>query len=128
VLKDDAHRFGGVIPDNAMLSLAHFVAHGQIDMDEYIDRKTKKARGDAEHGERIYQTTCARCHGSDGKLMNFKTADNPEYIGTVAKANPWEALHKIRMGQPGVHMISMLAFHVQDHVDVFAYTQTLSAK
>ena len=49
-------------------------------------------------------------------------------IGTVAKANPWETLHKIRMGQPLVQMISMLAFDVQDHVDILAYAQTLPEK
>ena len=70
----------------------------------------------------------ARCHGSDGKLINFKSPPKAEYIGTVAQANPWETLHKLRMGQPGVPMMSMLAFDIQDHVDVLAYTQTLPAK
>lgn len=97
-------------------------------MDDYIDRASKKAKGDAANGERIHQTTCARCHGSDGKLINFKTPPKVEYIGTVAQANPWETLHKLRMGQPGVPMMSMLAFDIQDHVDVLAYTQTLPAK
>ena len=128
ILKDDTHRLGALISDEAMLALSHFVAHGQLDMDEYIDRASKKTTGDAQRGARIYQTTCVRCHGTDGKLINFKTADNPEYIGTVAKANPWEALHKIRMGQPLVQMISMLAFDVQDHVDILAYAQTLPEK
>ena len=34
--------------------------------------------------------------------MNFKTEEKPEYVGTVAVKNPWEALHKIRFGQSGV--------------------------
>jgi thiosulfate dehydrogenase len=127
-LKDNTHGFGKLIPDKELMNLAHFVSHGQIDMDKYIDRASKKAKGDAANGERIYQTTCARCHGSDGKLINFKTPPKVEYIGTVAQANPWETLHKLRMGQPGVPMISMLAFDIQDHVDILAYTQTLPAK
>lgn len=127
-LKDNTHGFGKLIPDKDLNALAHFVSHGQLDMDKYIDRASKKATGDVANGERIFQTVCAHCHGSDGKLMNFKTPENPEYIGTVATENPWETLHKLRMGQPGVPMISMLAFDIQDHVDILAYTQTLPAK
>jgi len=128
ILKGDTHGYGKLIPDEDLTALAHFVAHGQMDMDAYIDRATKKAKGDAANGERIFQTTCARCHGSDGKLINFKTPPKAEYIGTVATANPWEALHKLRMGQPGVPMISMLAFDTQDHLDILAYAQTLPTK
>ena len=128
ILKDKTHGFGGLISEKDLVALAHFVAHGQIDMDAYIDRATKKARGDPARGERIFQTTCARCHGSDGKLINFKTPKKPEFIGTVASGNPWETLHKLRMGQPGVPMISMLAFDIQDHVDILAYAQTLPKK
>jgi len=32
------------------------------------------------------------------------------------------------MGQAGVPMISMLAFDVQDHVNILAYSQTLPRK
>lgn len=128
ILTDQKHGYGGLIPKDSLTALAHFVAHGQIDMDEYIDRNTKKALGNAERGERIFQTTCVRCHGKDGKEINFKTEKNPEYIGTVATANPWETLHKIRNGQPAVQMISMLAFDLQAHVDVLAYAQTLPVK
>jgi len=128
ILKDKTHRLGNLMPEKDLEALAHFVAHGQIDTDAYIDRASKKAKGDPLKGERIFQTTCARCHGSDGKLMNFGKPDDPEYIGTVANENPWEALHKIRMGQPGVPMISMLAFEIQDHVNILAYIQTLPQK
>ncbi len=125
VLKNSTHRLGGRIPEQAMTDLAHFVASGQIDMDQYIDRKTRRASGDRLKGARIYQTICARCHGVDGKFLNFSTTEDPVYVGSVANRNPWRTLHKIRMGQPEVDMISMLAFTTQDHVDVLAYTQTL---
>ena len=128
ILKNKTHGFDQLIPGKDMEALAHFVAHGQIDMDVYIDRATKKAKGNPARGERIFQTTCARCHGSDGKLINFKTPPKIEYIGTVANKNPWETLHKIRMGQPGVSMISMLAFDVRDHIDILTYAQTLPQK
>lgn len=128
ILSDKKHGYDGLLPKDSMLELARFVANGQVDMDEFIDRSTKKARGDPERGERIFQTTCVRCHGVDGKEINFKTPPKAEFIGTVANANPWETLHKIRMGQPEVQMISMLAFDVQTHVDILAYTQTLPTK
>ena len=128
ILKDKKHGYGGLIPDDGLRNLAHFVAHGQIDMDKFIDRGSKRALGDPKRGERIFQTTCVRCHGTDGKEINFKTPEKPEYVGTVANANPWETLHKIRNGQPGVQMISMAAFDDQTHADILAYTQTLPTK
>jgi thiosulfate dehydrogenase len=128
VLKDDAHRFGGRIPEGSMTALAYFVAYGQIDVDLYIDRNTRTANGDPVRGARIYQTVCARCHGVDGKFLNFNTTKDPAFVGTVANRNPWRTLHKIRMGQPEVDMVSMLAFTTQDHVDVLAYAQALPMK
>jgi thiosulfate dehydrogenase len=128
IMKDKTHGFGELIPAKDLEALAHFVSHGQVDVDAYIDRATKKTKGDPARGERIFQTTCAHCHGSDGRQINFKTSPQVEYIGTVANENPWEMLHKIRMGQPGVPMISMLAFDVQDHVNILAYSQTLPQK
>jgi len=128
ILKDKTHGFSQLIPQKDLEALAHFVSHGQVDVDVYIERATKKVKGEPARGERIFQTTCAWCHGSDGKQINFKTPADPEYIGTVANENPWETLHKIRMGQPGVPMISMLAFDVQNHADILAYAQSLPRK
>lgn len=117
-----------MISNQALSTLALFVNRGQMDMDQYIDRATKKAHGDPKRGARFYQTVCAICHGFDGKLINFKTPENPEFIGTVAKDNPWEALHKIRNGQPGVPMVSLGVLDIQDQVDILAYSQTLPEK
>ncbi|MDP2645096.1 MAG: c-type cytochrome [Desulfobacterales bacterium] len=129
ILIDETHRFKKLIPDNQLKALAAFVKSGQVEMELYIQRATKKAKGDPEKGSRIYQTLCAQCHGQDGKLLNFSgNPQNPEYMGTVANRNPWEALHKIRHGQPGEKMPSMLAFSVQDQIDTLAYTQTLPEK
>jgi len=61
-------------------------------------------------------------------MMNFKSADNPEYIGTVASENPQETLHKTRNGQPGVPMVALGVLDIQDLVDIVAYAQTLPAK
>ncbi|MCF3627748.1 c-type cytochrome [Thalassospiraceae bacterium LMO-SO8] len=117
-----------MISDSAARKLALFVTKGQIEMDTYIDRATKKAKGDIRRGAGFYQTICSICHGVDGRAINFKEAPKIEYIGTVAQANPWETLHKIRNGQPGIPMVALSALSVQDQVDILAYSQTLPAK
>jgi thiosulfate dehydrogenase len=129
ILMGDTHGFTDeMIPHDEMIKLAKFVSLGQIDMDLYIDRDTKAARGDAQRGASAYQTICAVCHGFDGKAINFKDAAKPEYIGTIAQANPWEFMHKARFGQPGVPMISLITLPVQDIADILAYAQTLPDK
>lgn len=128
VLKNKDHQLGEHIPTAGMKALAAFMAKGQLDMDQYIDRGSKKAKGNLGNGERVYMTVCTKCHGDDGKKINFKDEKKPEYLGTVAAGNPWETLHKIRMGQPGKEMPAMLAFPVQLQVDVLAYSQTLPTK
>lgn len=129
IIRDTTHRYSAdMISDKAVAKLALFVSAGQIDMDLYIDRATKTAKGDAERGARFYQTICAVCHGFDGKAINFRDEKKPEYVGTVAQANPWEALHKIRNGQPGVGMVALSALDIQDQVDILAYTATLPVK
>jgi thiosulfate dehydrogenase len=96
-----------------------------MDMDLYIDRTTKKGIGDSASGGRIYLSACTKCHGIDGKDINFKTEEKPEYVGTVAKNNPWETLHKIRWGHPGSQMISLLFLGLIEQLDVLAFCQTL---
>lgn len=128
ILRAAPHSYSkGILSEKALRKIALFVSRGQIDMDQYIERATKKARGDAARGARLYQTICAICHGFDGKAINFKDENKPEFIGTVASENPWETLHKIRNGQPGVAMVALGALSIQDQVDLLAYTQTLPA-
>lgn len=129
IIRDDTHRYTPeMLPDGAIEKLALFVSRGQIDMPKYIDYRTKEARGDPKRGARFYQTICAICHGFDGKTMNFKTPENPEYIGTVANENPQETLHKTQNGQPGVPMVALGVLDIQDLVDIVAYAQTLPTK
>lgn len=125
VLKDKTHQLGSKISEENLNALAAFVSAGQIEMTNYINWETYKAYGDIDNGNRVYQTICAKCHGADGKKINFGTEKKPDFVGNVAKGNPWETLHKIRMGQPNKDMPSMLAFPVQLQVDVLAYIQTL---
>lgn len=129
ILRGEPHNYTrDLIPNKAMDRLALFVSAGQIEMDRYIDRSSKKAKGDAGRGAQIYQTVCATCHGFNGKEINFKSEENPEYIGTIANDNPWELLHKIRHGQPGEPMVAMITLPLQDLADIVAYAQTLPEK
>lgn len=129
VVRGKEHGYtAALLPDGALAALALFVSRGQVDVEQHIDRTTRKAKGDAARGARFYQTICAVCHGFDGKAINFGSPDSPEFIGTVAVANPWETLHKIRNGQPGVPMVSLGALEDRDIDDILAYTQTLPEK
>lgn len=129
IIRDKTHGYTeAMIPDRALSALALFVSKGQIDVEPSIDRSSKKANGDAKRGARFYQSICAICHGFDGKQVNFQTPEDPEFIGTVANDNPWETLHKIRHGQPGIPMPSLGVLDLEDQVDILAYSQTLPKK
>ncbi len=127
-LMNDTHNFGLMISDNALFALSLFISQGQIDMDPYIDRITRKALGDYKNGARIYLTICIKCHGDDGREINFKSEKNPEYIGTLANENPWETLHKIRWGHAGSQMVSLLYLGLKEHLDVLSFCQELPTK
>ncbi len=115
IIMNDTHGFTErTMPHSAMEKLALFLSRGQIDTNRSIDRATKVARGNVRRGAAFYQTICAVCHGFDGRAMNFKDEKKPECIGTVAQKNPWETLHKIRFGQPGVGMIALGVLDIQD--------------
>jgi thiosulfate dehydrogenase len=129
ILQDGTHGYTeAMMPHSAMRKIALFLSLGQIDMDRYIDRATKKAHGNPQSGAQFFQTICANCHGFDGREINFGDDKEPEFVGTVAAANPWEALHKIRFGQPGVGMVSLSVLDIQQQVDILSYAQTLPTK
>ncbi len=128
-VRDQVHNLTQeMIPDNALESLALFVTRGQHEIDWYVDIASKRAKGDATRGERVFQNVCAPCHGFDGRAINFKTEPVVEYIGTVASKAPWETLHKIRNGQPGQPMPVLRVLTMQHAVDILAYAQSLPKK
>ena len=102
--------------------------NGMIDVALYVDYDAKQPfTFDLEHGESYFSTICALCHGADGTEINFGSEVEPEYVGTVASHNPWEAIHKIRFGQPATIMPSAIVsgWSIQIVLDVLAYAQTL---
>ena len=129
-IRDSTHQFSeAMIPADAAMRLARFVSAGQHDTDAYIDVDTGAVTaGDAGRGAPVYQTVCAACHGFDGRSLDWGSVDEPGFVGTEAQANPWEVLHKIRNGHPGVEMVSLRALDMQIAVDVLAYARTLPAK
>jgi thiosulfate dehydrogenase len=128
IIMNDTHGFTAeMIPEDAMLWLATFVSKGQIDFGEYIS-SDKSVLGDAEAGKPLFQNICASCHGFDGTALNWGDDDEPGYIGTEAQGNPWETLHKIRAGHPGVEMPAMMALPIQYQVNLLKYSQTLPAE
>jgi mono/diheme cytochrome c family protein len=128
-LRNSTHRYTKeMLPDEDANRLSLFVSQGQVYMDIHIDKATKKVRGDVRRGSHFFKTLCATCHGHDGKALNFKTPEKPVYVGTLANDNPWETLHKIRNGQPGVPMIALRVLDVEDQIDILSYAQTLPTK
>ena len=129
ILMNDQHGFTAqMMPHSAMEKLALFLSQGQLDTERYIDRASKMARGNPRRGAAIFQTVCAVCHGFDGTEINFKSEPKKEYVGTVCAKNPWEGLHKIRFGQPGIGMVALITLPTNDLVDILAYCQSLPTK
>ena len=133
IIIDKTHQYkDDMIPPGARRKLALFVSKGQVDMDQYIDRSTKRARGDVRRGASFFQTVCAICHGFDGAEMVSKSETelaafgDRGLLGTFASNDPYETLHKIRNGQPGVGMVALRILSVRDQVDVLAYMQSLT--
>jgi mono/diheme cytochrome c family protein len=129
LLRGQPHNYSqDMINDEELSRVAVFVSRGQDNADRFIDLKTGKVKGDAARGASVFQTTCAACHGFDGRALNWGTADQPAFIGTEANKFPHEVLHKIRNSHPGAAMINLRAFPLQDAIDVLVYTRTLPAK
>ena len=105
ILTDRTHRYDQVMREPALRLISEFVVAGQLDMSRHIDAGTRQAAGDPEVGRGLYREHCMRCHGEDGRGLEFGgDPSTPEYLGTLASANPWEALHKLRNGHPGSRM------------------------
>jgi thiosulfate dehydrogenase len=117
-----------MITDEELRRVAIFVSRGQDNADRYIDLKTGNVKGDIKRGAGLFQTTCAACHGFDGRALNWGSAQEPAYIGTEANKFPHEVLHKIRNAHPGAAMINLRGFPLKDAVDILAYARSLPVK
>ena len=68
-LRDANHPYSTeMISDEEMLRVAAFVSRGQVDMRSFLDFETRTVNtGNVQRGREIFQTTCAACHGPEGK-------------------------------------------------------------
>jgi thiosulfate dehydrogenase len=126
---DPRHDFSEYLGDAEIAQLTAFLRNGLIDMRKLIDYRTRTPiGGDVAAGEGLY-ARCSGCHGDDGTSLDFGSQGSPEFIGTLAKSNPFEFLHKTLFGQPGVRMPAMYGvFDEKQLVDLLAYGQTLPEK
>ena len=124
-LKSENHDFSTYLNDDQFNALITFMQQMQ-ELSSYIN-DDGTINGDAEHGQALYNATCAMCHGTDGNLINFDDGEGIEFVGTLANDNPWEVFNKISYGQPRTTMppAITLGWSWQDIADVLAYTQRL---
>ncbi|MGD2215848.1 MAG: hypothetical protein PVJ64_03790 [Gemmatimonadales bacterium] len=72
--------------------------------------------GDATNGDAIYAAECAGCHGADGTAI---VVDGEFTVGSFLRAKPYEVQHKVKFGQPGTSMGSILT-DINDILDLYA--------
>src|SRR3990172_5325894 len=121
------HDFSTVMDEQALTDLALFVAQAQMDAAELVNADKTPTGGDADKGKIMYEDTCAACHGPQGTAINFGDESEPEYVGTIARDNPWEYIHKLRLGQQGATMPSAATagWAQADLANLLVYAQTL---
>lgn len=126
--KDPAHDFSPYLDKTDLTQVAQFLKYGTIDDSQYINPVSLRAlNADVQHGQDLYQSTCAECHGVDGKKIVFHTEGINEFLGSVANRDPYRFLHRTRFGTAGTDMpvgIS-LGWTPEDGRDILAYSQTL---
>ncbi|MGE5122981.1 MAG: cytochrome c [Acidobacteriaceae bacterium] len=125
---DPAHDFSAFLDETSLNQLAEFLKFGIIDDSVYIDPVSLRIiNPDIDHGQQLYQSTCQKCHGEDGKQIVFRIEGVEEYLGNLANRDPWRFLHRTRFGVAGTDMpvgIS-LGWKPEDGRDILAYAQGL---
>lgn len=127
--KDPSHNFSKYLSDTELQKLAIFLHDGLKDDSFFIDRiSLKSTSGNLEHGKKLYDMNCAKCHGLDGKLIIFRSEGINEFLGSVAQRDPYRFLHRTRYGVAGVKSMPAgmkLGFTDSDSGDLLAYSQSL---
>ncbi len=123
ILKERKYKERGWMSERDFRDLASFISKGQVDMARFIDGATGKAKGEIANGETYYTTICTPCHGRDG--MKIKST---QPLGEITMIYPWESLHKILNGHPGIGMPPFRVLGVDVAGDILAYVQTLPKK
>lgn len=128
--KNKNHDFKSYFNADEMARMVAFIQTGMLDHSAFIGADGK-AKGDATHGKTLFTSVCQKCHGDDGKTVNFKADEGgTEYVGTIANDEPWGFMHLGTVGVAGAKMPAgmNLGWSQQDIADLFAYAQTLPTK
>ena len=120
IIRGDTHGYGKLLTDHDIRDLANFVGRGQVDMNAFIDRPSKVAKGDKTARKDYFDTICAGCHGVDGTRINTISP-----LGRIATRKPWETLHILLNGHPDEWMPALRVLDRQVLGDMFAYIQAL---
>ncbi|GAB4266330.1 MAG: hypothetical protein Kow0013_15380 [Pararhodobacter sp.] len=129
ILRDSNHPYtADMISDEEMMRVATFVSQGLVDMRTFLDLETRTMLpdvGDLDRGRAIFQTTCAACHGFDGRALDWGNDGQHNFVGTEAASLPDEVFNKLSNAHPGVAMINTRAFPVEDRISLLRYLRTL---
>jgi thiosulfate dehydrogenase len=123
----NGHNMGAFgMDDQDVWDVVQMTLEGVVDADAHID-ETGAFTGSELIGQNTYPSACGSCHGFDGTFINLGTDSEPEYVGGLARGNPWEFLHKVRFGHPGSPMpsLELLGKDASDASDIGTYAVTL---
>lgn len=127
----EGHAYAAVLSDQDIADLVKFVKEGAIDTTTVVSADGK-ALGDPEAGKPLFDAQCAKCHGPDGKKINFHADQGytSEYLYNVAADESWELIHKVRFGSPDGEMPTgaVKGYVLEDVANILAYAQTLAPK
>lgn len=122
------HDFSTEMDEQALIDLALFVTQETIDYSQFIGDDKAAVSTDVATGEKLFSSTCSDCHGAEGLAINFKSTVPGEYLTGLSHGNPWEVMHKMRFGQPGVSDMPPAidqGWTEDEQAAVLAYLQTL---
>jgi thiosulfate dehydrogenase len=114
---DQMPDYSEIMTDTDIWDLVKFLKYYAYDTDLFYDSATSGTYpdgsmsftnigtdGDAAAGAGVYASTCASCHGADGRLI---IVDGEFSVGSYMRAKPNEAHHKFRYGVLGTAMINL---------------------
>lgn len=121
MLESETHRaITAPMSSQQLLALAKFLSVGQHDMADFAG-----VSGQSLRGKDIFQGTCERCHGADGKAPIYGEEGDKPSLGWLARNRPEQVVHKIRNGVPLADMLSLRFLDQESLSGLLAYLRGL---